>query len=335
VKNIIVSGGAGFLGSHLVDRLLKRQDIGKIVVVDNLWTGELGNLEHISDNRLSVEIQNIEDFRTDMMFDEVYHLASPAAPQAYSSKPDRTISSNVVGAIRLRDLMNPNGRFCYTSSSEVYGDPKITPQPESYLGSVDCTGPRSSYDESKRCTEAFLFECQRVYGMNVRVLRPFNIYGPRTKPDDGRCVSNFLTQALNGDPLTIYGTGENTRSWGYIDDIIEGVERFFWRDEIEYKGPLNIGNNREISVLKVAQYIAELIPGTQITYLPPAPDDPTNRCPDLTLVNQVIPGWTCAIPYEEGIIKTMEWFKEQKEKNGGLLPVQPSHKENKSSEAYA
>lgn len=310
MKKIIVAGGAGFIGSHLVDRLTARNDIETLVVVDNLWTGEINNLAHIKDERLKVEICDIEKFQTDMKFDEVYHLASPAAPQAYASDPVRTISANVLGAFRLRELMTPNGRFSYTSTSEVYGDPKISPQPESYRGSVDCTGPRSSYDEGKRCTEAFLFECQRLYNMDIRVTRLFNVYGPRTKVDDGRAVSNFLTQALQGQPITIYGDGVQSRSWGYVSDIVDGLERFFWRDDHGYRGPLNIGNNREISVIDVAEYIRELVPGTEITFLPPVPQDPTNRCPDLTIANKVLPGWKCQIPYEEGVKLTMKWFAE-------------------------
>ncbi len=311
MKKVIVAGGAGFIGSHLVDRLLTRNDVEKIMVVDNLWTGEINNLAHIKDERLNVEICDVEKFQTDMMFDEVYHLASPAAPQWYASNPLRTISANVIGAFRLRELMKKDGRFCYTSTSEVYGDPKVSPQPESYRGSVDCTGPRSSYDEGKRCTEAFLFECQRLYGMDIRVVRLFNVYGPRTKVDDGRCVSNFVTQALQGQPITIYGNGEQSRSWGYVSDIVEGLERFFWRTEHDYRGPLNVGNNREISVIDVARYIMKLVPGSTITFLPPAPQDPTNRCPDLTIANKVLPGWTCGIPYEQGVKMTMDWFAAQ------------------------
>ncbi|MCB9988481.1 MAG: NAD-dependent epimerase/dehydratase family protein [Rhodospirillales bacterium] len=310
MKKIIVAGGAGFIGSHLVDRLLTRQDIETLVVVDNLWTGEISNLAHIRDQRLKIEIHDIETFQTDVKFDEVYHLASPAAPQIYSSEPVRTIAANVLGAMRLREIMKDGGTFCYVSTSEVYGDPLVSPQPEDYRGSVDCTGPRSSYDEGKRCTEAFLFECHRVYGMKIKVIRPFNVYGPRTKPDDGRAVSNFVTQALTGKPITVYGSGNQSRSWGYISDIIEGMKRYFWRDGIDFCGPLNIGNNREIPVLKVAEYVAALVPGSEIIFLPPPPQDPTNRCPDLTLGQRILPGWTCGIPYEEGIKLTMKWFAE-------------------------
>jgi UDP-glucose 4-epimerase/UDP-glucuronate decarboxylase len=193
----------------------------------------------------------------------------------------------------------------------VYGDPLVSPQPESYRGSVDCTGPRSSYDESKRCTEALLFECQRVHGLDIRVVRLFNVYGPRTRIDDGRAVSNFISQALTSGELTVYGDGLQSRSWGYVDDIAEGLARFFWRDDIDYRGPLNVGNDREIPVIDIARYITELVPGARIKYMPPIPQDPTNRRPDLTIANKVLPGWTATVPYEDGIRLTLEWFKRQ------------------------
>lgn len=305
---VLVAGGLGFLGSHLVNSLLERNDVDKLIVVDNLWTGRVGNQKYIDDARVSFVHQDIETFRTDLKFEEVYHLASPASPQWYSADPTRTISANIMGAFRLRDLMAPGGRFCYTSTSEVYGDPLVSPQPESYRGSVDCTGPRSSYDESKRCTEAFLFECSRVHNMDVRVARLFNAYGPRTQADDGRAVSNFITQALSGQPITIYGDGLQSRSWGYVSDIVEGLSRLFWRDQIDYVGPVNIGNDREISVIDVARYIAELVPGSTLEFHPPAPQDPTNRRPDLTLARRLLPGWECQVPYEEGVRLTLEWF---------------------------
>lgn len=319
MKKIIVSGGAGFIGSHIVDRLLQRNSIETLVVVDNLWTGTLENLEHINDSRLKVEVGRVEDFQSDVKFDEVYHLASPAAPKQYGPNPVDTISANIIGAMRLRELMAPDATFCYTSTSEVYGDPKVSPQPESYLGMVDCTGPRAAYDEGKRVTEAFLFECRRNHGMKIKVVRPFNVYGPRTTVDDGRAVSNFVTQALLGEPITVYGDGQQSRSWGYVDDIVEGFERFFWRDDVDYDGPLNIGNNREIPVLQVAEYVAGLIPGSTISFMPPVPQDPTNRCPDQTNVKKVLPGWDCKVPYEDGVKKTIEWFAEKLQKDGHTL----------------
>jgi UDP-glucose 4-epimerase/UDP-glucuronate decarboxylase len=316
MKSVLVAGGAGFVGSHLVDRLLRRSDIDCLVVVDNLWTGRLENLTPIKDPRLHFEPCNVEQVRSSRLFDEVYHLASPASPPWYMQEPERTISANLVGAMRLRELLRKGGRFCYTSSSEVYGDPLVSPQPEFYRGSVDCTGPRSSYDESKRCTEAFLFESQRVRNLDVRVVRPFNIYGPRTRADDGRAVSNFAVQALTGRPITVYGDGTQSRSWGYIDDIIEGLERIFWRDAFDYRGPVNIGNDREICVIEVARFIRELVPGSRIIHVDPVPQDPTNRCPDLTLTRRLLPGWTCHVPYEVGVKLTLDWF-------AARLPITP------------
>lgn len=311
MKSVLVAGGAGFVGSHLVDRLLKRSDIERLVVIDNLWTGQVENLSHIRDPRFVFEECDVEAVQSPQLFDEIFHLASPASPPWYMKEPERTISANLIGAMRLRELLKKGGRFCYTSSSEVYGDPLVSPQPEAYLGSVDCTGPRSSYDESKRCTEAFLFESQRVRDIDVRVARPFNIYGPRTRADDGRAVSNFAMQALTGRPITVHGDGTQSRSWGYIDDIIEGFERFFWRDPIDHRGPVNIGNDREISVIEVARYVRDLVPGSRILHVDPVPQDPTNRCPDLTLVRRLIPGWTCYTPYEAGVKLTIDWFAAQ------------------------
>lgn len=309
MKKILLAGGCGFIGSHLADRLCRRKDISRLVIVDNLWTGRLENLAAISDPRVEFVRSDVETFTSDTKFDEIYHLASPASPPWYMTQPLRTISANVVGALNLLNLLKPGGVIGYTSTSEVYGDPVITPQPETYRGSVDCTGPRSSYDESKRCVEAMLFEAHRVHGTRVKVVRLFNVYGPRTRPDDGRAVSNFITQALQGKPITIYGDGSQTRSWGHIDDIVEALERYFWRDGTDFPGPLNIGNDREISVLEVAEFIQGHFPKSAIVFLPPVVQDPTNRRPDLTLCNQILPGWACAIPYEEGVMLSTEWFR--------------------------
>jgi UDP-glucose 4-epimerase/UDP-glucuronate decarboxylase len=311
MRNILVSGGCGFIGSHLVDRLLRRSDIDRLVVVDNLWTGLRENISHIADPRLTLEFGDVEAFRSPLQFDEILHLASPASPSWYMREPVRVIKANVAGAFNLLTLLKPGGRFCFTSTSEVYGDPSVNPQPESYRGSVDCTGPRSSYDESKRCTEALLFEAQRTSGIDVRVVRLFNVYGPRTRVDDGRAVSNFISQALTTGVLTVYGDGAQSRSWGYVDDIVDGLERFFWRDFISHRGPLNIGNDREISVLQVARYIAGLVPGSSIQHHPAMPQDPTNRRPDLTLARRILPGWEAGIAYEEGILRTLAWFREK------------------------
>lgn len=308
-KRVLVAGGCGFIGSHLVDRILRRTDVEKCVVVDNMWTGLIDNLAHISDPRLVIEIGDVETFQSDGKFDEIYHLASPASPPWYMADPRRTISANLIGALRLLELLAPGGRIAYTSTSEVYGDPLISPQPESYRGSVDCTGPRSSYDESKRCTEALLFEMHRTQGLDIRVVRLFNVYGPRTRRDDGRAVSNFITQGLAGNRITVFGDGKQSRSWGHVDDIVNALERYFWLDQVDYPGPLNIGNDREIPVIDVARYVAELTGAGEVMYLPPVPQDPTNRRPDLTLARKIIPGWECRIPYEEGVASTLEWFR--------------------------
>jgi UDP-glucose 4-epimerase/UDP-glucuronate decarboxylase len=315
--SVIVAGGAGFIGSHLVDRLLMRSDIEKIVVVDNFWTGLRDNLAHIRDSRLHIEACDIEDFATHEKFDEVIHLASPASPPWYMREPQRVIRANLLGALNLLKMLRPGGRFSFSSTSEVYGDPLITPQPESYRGSVDCTGPRSSYDESKRCTEALLFETRRVSNLDIRVVRLFNVYGPRTRIDDGRAVSNFISQALTTGALTVFGDGHQTRSWGYVDDIVDALERFFWKDQIEYFGPLNVGNNREIPVIEVARHISQLVPGTRIEFHPPVPQDPTNRCPDLTIMRQVLPGWEARVTYEEGVKRTLESFRAEMQRLGG------------------
>ena len=310
MARVLVAGGCGFLGSHLCDRILRRADVEVCVVVDNLWTGLHSNVAHITDARFSVVQTDLEQFRSDQLYDEIYHLASPASPPWYMKEPRRTISANLLGAMNLLDLLAPGGRFGFTSTSEVYGDPQVTPQPERYRGSVDCTGPRSSYDESKRCTESLLFETRRTKGLDLRVVRLFNVYGPRTRADDGRAVSNFITQALRGEPLTVFGDGLQTRSWGYVDDIIDALERYFWLEPTTYPGPLNIGNNREIPVIEVARYISRVFGGLRIEHLDPTPQDPTNRCPDLTITRSVLPGWECSVPYETGVELTVEWFRQ-------------------------
>jgi nucleoside-diphosphate-sugar epimerase len=311
MTRVLVAGGLGFIGSHLVDRLLERSEVTELTVVDNLWTGLRENLAHICDPRLKLVIGDVERAPIEGKFDEIYHLASPASPPWYMTEPLRTISANVIGAMRLLELLADGGQFAYTSTSEVYGDPLVSPQPETYRGSVDCTGPRAAYDESKRCVEAMLFEARRVLGVRIKVVRLFNVFGPRTRMDDGRAVSNFITQALRGLPITVYGDGSQTRSWGYVDDIMEGLARFWWRDGVDYPGPLNIGNDREIPVIEVAEYIQRRFPACQILHMPPAPHDPTNRRPDLALVNRILPGWVCGVAYEEGVDRTIDWFRMQ------------------------
>ncbi|MDG5489245.1 NAD-dependent epimerase/dehydratase family protein [Sphingomonas sp. BGYR3] len=310
-RKILVSGGAGFIGSHIVDRLVQRNDFESLVIVDNFWTGLQSNLAHISDPRVHLVQADVETFSTETRFDEIIHLASPASPPWYMREPIRTINANLMGAMNLINKLTPGGKISFASTSEVYGDPLVSPQPESYRGSVDCTGPRSSYDESKRCTESLLFECRRTQGIDLRIVRLFNVYGPRTRPDDGRAVSNFLSQALTHGELTVYGDGMQSRSWGYVDDIVDALERYFWKDDVSYVGPLNIGNDKEIPVIDIARFITELVPGSRIKICPPIPQDPTNRRPDLTLCRQVLPGWEANVTYQDGIARTLQWFRDQ------------------------
>ncbi len=280
MKSVLLAGGCGFIGSHLADRLLARSDVADFCVVDNLWTGLHDNIAHVHDRRLTFVQADVEHFHPNRRFDEIYHLASPASPPWYMAEPLRTISANVGGALNLVGLLEAGGQIAYTSTSEVYGDPLVSPQPESYRGYVDCTGPRSSYDESKRCVEALLFEARRVHGVRVKVARLFNVFGPRTRVDDGRAVSNFITQGLRGLPITVYGDGTQTRSWTYIDDAVDALERFFWRDQSDFPGPVNIGNDREISVLDVAKYVQRRFPGSPIEFAAvtaAGPDQPPPR----------------------------------------------------------
>lgn len=331
VSRVLISGGCGFIGSHLIDRLLKRRDIGELWAVDDLWTGVDDNLAHVADSRLRIVHVSVESFRSDGRFDEIYHLASPASPPWYMADPVRTIRTNVGGALNLLALLEPGGLIATTSTSEVYGDPLVSPQPESYRGCVDCTGPRSSYDESKRCVESLLFESQRVHGTRVKVARLFNVYGPRTRIDDGRAVSNFITQALRGLPLTVCGDGSQTRSWTYIDDVVDALERFFWRDGSDFGGPVNIGIDREVPVIEVAKYVQRRFPGSRIEHVPLPPQDPTNRRPDLTLARRVIPGWHASTPYEAGVDRTIAWFRARTGRPEADLRVAPSDAPRSSS----
>lgn len=309
---ILVAGGAGFIGSHLLDRLVARSDVDQIVIVDNLWTGLGKNFAHLLRlNKVEFLNEDVESIGNIGPFDEIYHLASPATPLHYMQHPTRTISANVAGAFRLLEQLKTGGLFCYTSTSEVYGDTTVSPQPESYRGAVDCTGPRAAYDESKRCVEALLFGEHRVSGTRVKVARVFNVYGPRTRADDGRAVSNFVSQALRGQPITVFGDGNQQRCWGFVDDIVAGLARFFWEDGADFPGPLNIGNDQEISVRDIAEFVRSRFPGSKIKFLPPIPQDPVNRRPDLTLARQILPGWECAVQYEEGIDRTISWFRRE------------------------
>lgn len=241
-------------------------------------------------------------------FDMVLHLASPASPNWYQSDPMRTIMGNVMGAFNCVRWCKPDGLIFFTSTSEVYGDPIVSPQPESYKGQVDCTGPRACYDESKRVSETIFFDAVRTKRIkSIRIARLFNVYGPGTLPQDGRAVSNFVTQAIQGKDITVYGKGTQTRSFTYVDDVIHGIMTFI--EQNEYMGPLNIGSDVEKSVLHIAHTVRRYVdPDLKIVHLDPVVDDPQQRRPDLALAREYI-GWNPQVGYEEGIRKTIDYFK--------------------------
>lgn len=304
---ILITGAAGFLGWNLSRELRQRHPDAMIVGVDDLWTGVRRREEWVS-KMVEDRIQwwfgsDMSGTQTYGLFDYIYHLASPASPSKYQSDPLRTVHANVGGLFQCADLyLRPGGVILFTSSSEVYGDPLVSPQPESYRGSVSCTGPRSCYDESKRLCESILMDYRRMHGTRVKIARLFNVYGPGTLPDDGRCMSNFVWQAMNGQSLTIYGDGRQTRAFTYVDDVVRALVRLA-EETGDFTGPVNIGTDQETSVKSVASAVlAETMkwwelreyrgpyPVVPPTYLPAPVDDPRQRLPDLTLAREVL-GW--------------------------------------------
>ena len=303
---ILVTGAAGFLGSHLVDRLLTEGH--EVLAVDNFFTGSKANLAHLADNK------NLEILRHDITFplyvevDQIYNLASPASPINYQRDPVQTLKTNVVGAVNMLGLAKRlKARIFQASTSEVYGDPQVSPQHESYWGNVNPIGIRSCYDEGKRAAETLFFDYQRQHGVDVRVARIFNTYGPRMAVDDGRVVSNFIVQALRGEDLTIYGDGGQTRSFCYQSDLIEAILRLMALSE--ESSPTNIGNPNEITVTELAELVIQTTGSkSRIVRLPLPSDDPMQRCPDITKARATLK-WEPKIPLGEGIEKTVEYFK--------------------------
>ncbi len=305
---ILLTGAAGFLGSHLAERLLKEGH--EVLGVDNLSTGQSRNL-----NRLA-QYPSFRFLRADAShplaveepLDWVLHLASPASPPRYLRLPVETLLVNAEGTRHLLDLaLRKGARFFLASTSEVYGDPLVHPQPESYWGNVNPIGPRSIYDEGKRYAEALTLAYHRAYGVPVRIVRIFNTYGPAMDPEDGRVVSNFIIQALKGEPLTVFGDGSQTRSFCYVDDLIEGIRRLM---EVDYPYPVNLGNPEEYRVLELAQLVKELTGSSSpITFLPLPEDDPKQRRPDITLARKLL-GWEPKVPVREGLLRTIAYFRE-------------------------
>jgi UDP-glucuronate decarboxylase len=303
---ILVTGGAGFLGSHLCDRLLA--DGHEVVVIDNFFTGRKSNIQHLlaNSNFEFVRHDIIDPFKFEV--DQIYNLACPASPPHYQYNPIKTIKTSVMGSINCLGLAKRvKARVFQASTSEVYGDPQVHPQPESYWGNVNPVGRRSCYDEGKRCAETLFFDYHRENKVDIRVVRIFNTYGPRMHEADGRVVSNFIVQALRGEDLTIYGDGSQTRSFCYVDDLIEGFVRFM--GQTETVGPMNLGNPGEFTMLELAELTLKLVGGkSKIVFKPLPADDPKQRQPDISLARRVLK-WEPKIPLEDGLDRTIAYFR--------------------------
>ena len=303
---ILVTGGAGFLGSHLCERLL---DMGhSVLCVDNFYTGNQKNIEHLRDNREFELLRHDVTFPLYVEVDGIFNLACPASPIHYQKNPVQTFKTSVHGAINMLGLAKRTGaRFFQASTSEIYGDPTISPQPEEYWGHVNPIGIRSCYDEGKRAAETLTFDYHRQYGLDIRVARVFNTYGPRMATNDGRVVSNFLVQALKSDPITVYGDGSQTRSFCYVDDLIDGFIRLFFKEGIIE--PINLGNPEPINILELANEIIELTGSKSKIEMRALPgDDPKQREPKIDKAKKLL-GWTPSTNRNDGLKKTMEYFK--------------------------
>lgn len=307
MKRTLITGGAGFLGSHLCDRLIK--DGHDVLCVDNYFTGTKSNIAHL------IGHQHFELMRHDVTFplyvevDRIYNLACPASPVHYQHDPVQTTKTSVHGAINMLGLAKrTKARILQASTSEVYGDPDVHPQPESYWGRVNPIGPRSCYDEGKRCAETLFFDYHRQHALEIKVVRIFNTYGPRMHPNDGRVVSNFIVQALRGEDITIYGNGQQTRSFCYVDDLIEGFVRMM-DSKSDFTGPVNMGNPGEFTMLELAEKILTLVGGhSKLVFLPLPQDDPKQRQPDISLAKEKLL-WEPKVALEDGLKETIAYFK--------------------------
>lgn len=309
MRRVLVTGGSGFLGSHLCEALLQQGH--EVLCVDNFFTGRRQNVAHLLDNHRFELMRHDVTFPLYVEVDEIYNLACPASPIHYQHDPVQTTKTSVIGAINMLGLAKRlKIRILQASTSEVYGDPEVHPQPESYWGRVNPIGTRSCYDEGKRCAETLFFDYHRQHGLDIKVMRIFNTYGPRMHPQDGRVVSNFIVQALRNEPITIYGDGNQTRSFCYVDDLIQGMLSLM-STPAGFTGPINIGNPSEFTMLQLAQTVVELT-GSQspLIFLPLPQDDPQQRKPDITLAQEAL-GWSPSKPLREGLMHTIDYFRHE------------------------
>ncbi|GAB6078782.1 UDP-glucuronic acid decarboxylase family protein [Hydrogenobaculum acidophilum] len=307
MKRILVTGGAGFLGSHLCERLLSEGN--EVLCVDNFYTGTKDNIKHLMDNPYFEVIRHDICFPLYVEVDEIYNLACPASPIHYQKDPVQTTKVSVSGAINMLGLAKRlKIKVFQASTSEVYGDPEIHPQPEDYWGNVNPIGPRACYDEGKRCAETLFFDYHRQHNLKIKVVRIFNTYGPRMHPNDGRVVSNFIVQALQNQPITVYGDGTQTRSFCYVDDMIDGFIKMMNSPD-DFTGPVNLGNPTEFTILELAEKIIELTNSkSKIVFKPLPENDPKQRKPDISLARKKL-SWEPKVPLEEGLKKTIEYFE--------------------------
>ena len=308
MKKVLVSGGAGFIGSHLCTRLIR--DGHKVICLDNLFTGSEKNIAHLKGNSRFEFVHHDVEFPYEAEVDEIYNLACPASPVHYQHDAIKTIKTSVLGAINMLDLAQEHdARILQASTSEVYGDPFVHPQPESYWGNVNTIGLRSCYDEGKRASETLFMDYYRQNKLKVKIIRIFNTYGPYMTVNDGRVVSNFIIQALNNESITVYGSGHQTRSFQYVDDLVEGMVRMMSTGD-SFTGPVNLGNPDEFTMLELAEHIIRLTGSrSEIVFRPLPSDDPKQRKPDITLARKMLHGWTPSISLDEGLRKTISYFQ--------------------------
>ena len=308
MAKILITGGSGFVGSHLSKKLLHEGN--EVLCLDNFFTGAKKNIYELMDDKNFELIRHDITMPIELEVDQIYNLACPASPVHYQFDPVQTTRTSIMGSINMLDLAKrTKARILQASTSEVYGDPSVHPQPESYWGNVNPIGIRSCYDEGKRCAETLFFDYHRQFGVDIRVIRIFNTYGPNMHPEDGRVVSNFIMQALNSKNITIYGDGSQTRSFQYVDDLVDGMCKMMNNEE-DFVGPVNIGNPDEFTIKQLAEKVLEMIPksGSQIVYQDLPQDDPRQRQPDIRLAKQKL-GWKPEIKLEEGLLKTINYFK--------------------------